>query len=225
MSPPSQPEPIAIIGAACRLPGGASSPSKLWDLLSAPRDLLSKIPPDRFDPDGFYHPDGEHHGATNVRHAYLLSEDPRHFDAAFFSINPREAEEMDPGSAAVNQPVKDLLAACKNASEAENILCRALSAKLATILQLSADAINKNTPLVDLGAFSNHQKGLWNITKLTIALTTGVDSLIAIQVQAWFLKELHVDVPMLKVIGGGPDCGFVPRSFEQDVVGKQLSKW
>ncbi|KAL1988302.1 hypothetical protein VTN96DRAFT_277 [Rasamsonia emersonii] len=203
MSPPSQPEPIAIIGAACRLPGGASSPSKLWDLLSAPRDLLSKIPPDRFDPDGFYHPDGEHHGATNVRHAYLLSEDPRHFDAAFFSINPREAEEMDPGSAAVNQPVKDLLAACKNASEAENILCRALSAKLATILQLSADAINKNTPLVDLG----------------------VDSLIAIQVQAWFLKELHVDVPMLKVIGGGPDCGFVPRSFEQDVVGKQLSKW
>lgn len=96
MSPSSQPEPIAIIGAACRLPGGASSPSKLWDLLSAPCDLLSKIPSDRFDPDGFYHPDGEHHGATNVRHAYLLSEDPRHFDAAFFSINPREAEEMDP---------------------------------------------------------------------------------------------------------------------------------
>ncbi|KAM7189008.1 hypothetical protein V8F20_010311 [Naviculisporaceae sp. PSN 640] len=67
-------EPIAIIGSGCRLPGGASSPSKLWDILRKPRDLLRKIDIDRFNTNGFYHPDGRHHGTSNVQHAYLLEE-------------------------------------------------------------------------------------------------------------------------------------------------------
>ncbi|PNY25600.1 Polyketide synthase [Tolypocladium capitatum] len=96
MAPSTQPEPIAIIGSACRFPGGASSPSKLWELLRSPRDLLSPISCDRFDPSGFYHPDGEHHGGTNVQSSYQLQEDTRVFDASFFSINAREAEAMDP---------------------------------------------------------------------------------------------------------------------------------
>lgn len=89
-------EPIAIIGSSCRFPGGASTPSKLWKLLHSPRDLLSPIPAERFDPAGFYHPNGEHHGASNVQHSYLLEEDPCVFDATFFSLNAREAEAMDP---------------------------------------------------------------------------------------------------------------------------------
>ena len=57
-------EPIAIIGSSCRFPGGASSTSKLWDLLKEPRDLLTEIPPDRFNPNGFYHENGEYHGVS-----------------------------------------------------------------------------------------------------------------------------------------------------------------
>lgn len=87
-------EPIAIIGSGCRLPGGASSPSKLWDLLREPRDVLKKI--DRFDTDGFFHPDGRHHGTANVQHAHLLDEDFRLFDPGFFGIKPVEAESIDP---------------------------------------------------------------------------------------------------------------------------------
>ncbi|KAI0481398.1 thiolase-like protein [Xylariaceae sp. FL0804] len=89
-------EPIAIIGSSCRLPGGASSPSKLWDLLKDPADILKEIPPSRFNTDGFYHQDGEHHGSSNIRYAYLLDEDHRVFDHSFFGISPREAETMDP---------------------------------------------------------------------------------------------------------------------------------
>lgn len=89
-------EPIAIIGSGCRLPGGASSPSKLWDILRKPRDLLRKIDIDRFNTNGFYHPDGRHHGTSNVQHAYLLEEDFRLFDAGFFGIKPIEAESIDP---------------------------------------------------------------------------------------------------------------------------------
>lgn len=89
-------EPIAIIGSACRLPGEASSPSKLWSLLANPRDVLTKIPSTRFEPEGYYNEDGEYHGSTNVKESYLLSEDHRLFDAHFFKIKPIEAHCMDP---------------------------------------------------------------------------------------------------------------------------------
>ncbi|KAF2431623.1 putative hybrid NRPS/PKS enzyme [Tothia fuscella] len=92
----STPEPIAIVGSGCRFPGAASNPSKLWELLSQPRDLTKKIPKERFNADAFYHPDGGHHGATNVRYAYTLEEDFRHFDAQFFQTKPVEANSIDP---------------------------------------------------------------------------------------------------------------------------------
>lgn len=89
-------EPIAIIGSACRFPGDSSSPSKLWDLLKAPRDLLTKVPSNRYNADAFYHADSKHHGTTNVRHSYFLNEDPASFDNNFFNIQPGEAEAIDP---------------------------------------------------------------------------------------------------------------------------------
>ncbi|KAF5026352.1 hypothetical protein F66182_1560 [Fusarium sp. NRRL 66182] len=89
-------EPIAIVGSGCRFPGNATSPSKLWELLENPRDVVSEIPSSRFNTAGFYHPDSQHHGSTNVRHAYVLDEDPRLFDRDFFGISPKEAESMDP---------------------------------------------------------------------------------------------------------------------------------
>ncbi|OQE05273.1 hypothetical protein PENVUL_c026G08771 [Penicillium vulpinum] len=89
-------EPIAIVGSACRFPGDATTPSKLWDLLKAPRDVLSEIPESRFSTKAFYHPDGLHHGTTNVRHSYLLFDDHRLFDAQFFGTKPVEANSIDP---------------------------------------------------------------------------------------------------------------------------------
>ncbi|PMD41855.1 beta-ketoacyl synthase domain-containing protein [Hyaloscypha variabilis F] len=89
-------EPIAVIGSGCRFPGGADSPSKLWELLKQPRDLLSKVPNDRFNVDSFYHPDGSFHGRTNAPYCYLLDENIRSFDATFFNIQTHEAEVTDP---------------------------------------------------------------------------------------------------------------------------------
>ena len=90
-------EPIAIVGSACRLPGGANSPSKLWELLSAPKDVIRDFPPERLNFANFYSPNGERHGGTDVQgKSYLLQEDCRLFDAAFFRINPKEAHGMDP---------------------------------------------------------------------------------------------------------------------------------
>ncbi|KAI3334672.1 hybrid PKS-NRPS PsoA [Ustulina deusta] len=89
-------EPIAIIGTSCRLPGRANSPSKLWELLKHPVDLLAEIPHTRYNPTAFYHENPEHPGTANVTKAYLLEDDPLAFDNDFFSISAREAESMDP---------------------------------------------------------------------------------------------------------------------------------
>ncbi|KAI0175964.1 ketoacyl-synt-domain-containing protein [Hypoxylon sp. FL1284] len=88
-------EPIAIVGSSCRLPGGANSPSKLWELLKNPKDVGSAIPENRFSAKGFYHPDGDHHGTMNVEKSYFLDDDPTSFDNSFFNISAKEAEAID----------------------------------------------------------------------------------------------------------------------------------
>ncbi|KAI0544488.1 hypothetical protein F4679DRAFT_35052 [Xylaria curta] len=91
----SRREPIALVGCSLRFPG-ANSPSELWELLCHPRDILEDFPPTRMNMTNYYHPDGEHHGTTNVRKSYFISGDHRAFDATFFNITPMEAEAMDP---------------------------------------------------------------------------------------------------------------------------------
>ncbi|KAF9768361.1 Hybrid PKS-NRPS synthetase fsa1 [Fusarium sp. DS 682] len=110
MAVPEQ-EPIAIIGMACRFPGGSDSPSKLWDLIQSPRDLSKRVPAERFDPTGFYHTNGSQHGASNAPNAYFIEEDVTRFDNTFFNIQPAEAEAIDPQQRLVMETVYDSLCA------------------------------------------------------------------------------------------------------------------
>ncbi|KAI1070292.1 hypothetical protein LB507_010325 [Fusarium sp. FIESC RH6] len=109
--PTKQTEPIAVVGSAGRFPGGCNTPSKLWDLLRSPRDLLREIPKERFNIDAFYHPDPLHHGTTNTRYSYFLDEDPAQFDPQFFSITPAEAEAIDPQQRLLLETVYESLCA------------------------------------------------------------------------------------------------------------------
>ena len=89
-------EPIAIIGSSCRFPGGVTSTSQLWNLLTNPVDLSREVPPSRFNVKSFYHADGERRSTTNAPKGYWLEQDHRAFDASFFNITPKEAEAIDP---------------------------------------------------------------------------------------------------------------------------------
>lgn len=82
--------------AGCRLPGGASSASKLWDLLKQAKSAQGRFPPSRFNIDGFYHPDSDRPGSLSTAGGYFIDEDIRAFENAFFGINNLEATYMDP---------------------------------------------------------------------------------------------------------------------------------
>ncbi|MFE7565210.1 SDR family NAD(P)-dependent oxidoreductase, partial [Kitasatospora sp. NPDC057500] len=74
-------EPVAIVGMACRYPGGVNSPEDLWDLVASGTDAIGAFPPDRgWDSEGY---GGFVHDAGG-------------FDPLFFDISPREALTMDP---------------------------------------------------------------------------------------------------------------------------------
>ncbi|MFZ3345306.1 type I polyketide synthase, partial [Mycobacterium sp.] len=87
--------PIAIIGMACRLPGGIESPDQLWEALLRGDDLVTEIPLDRWDADEYYDPEPGVPGWSVSRWGAFM-DDVGGFDAEFFGINEREATAIDP---------------------------------------------------------------------------------------------------------------------------------
>ncbi len=88
-------EPVAVVGMACRFPGGCRTPEAFWELLSSGTDAISEVPPDRWDPHRYVDPSGDAPGTMVTPFgAFLDGVDA--FDPAFFGITPREAESLDP---------------------------------------------------------------------------------------------------------------------------------
>ena len=85
---------VAIVGAACRLPGALDLVA-FESLLAAGRDAGTEIPDDRWCKPEFFHPEPGHRGKSYTFAAGVL-DDVYGFDPAFFGISPREAAQIDP---------------------------------------------------------------------------------------------------------------------------------
>ncbi|KAA8649476.1 putative Nonribosomal peptide synthetase [Aspergillus tanneri] len=105
---------------------------------------------------------------------------------AFWSGNPRLSHytiQEDAGKEQVSTTLVSLkrqLADICDSTEASQIVLDAFLAKLGRVLQVEISQINPVQPLINLG----------------------VDSLMAVEVRSWFLKEIDMDMPVLRVLGG-----------------------
>ncbi|MGW0917034.1 SDR family NAD(P)-dependent oxidoreductase [Streptomyces sp. NPDC002784] len=75
---------LAVVGLACRFPG-ATTPDEYWQLLAEGRDLVTPVPPHRWE--------GEQ--IPEARWGAFLK-NPARFDAARFGIGDEEARALDP---------------------------------------------------------------------------------------------------------------------------------
>jgi phthiocerol/phenolphthiocerol synthesis type-I polyketide synthase D len=93
----SDTEPIAVVGMACRLPGGVDTPAQYWQFLKDGGNGVIRVPANRWDADAYYSDDHTRPGTIcNREGGFLTSWQPDQFDAQFFGISPREAVAMDP---------------------------------------------------------------------------------------------------------------------------------
>lgn len=109
---------------------------------------------------------------------------------AFWAPNPKfgliireedAAAGTDRAGAKGGVPVRQLLEAAKTMDDVSKILLGAFKAKLQALMFLpEGDSLSETTPLVDVG----------------------VDSLVGVEMRSWFLQELGVDVPVMKILGG-----------------------
>ena len=58
--------PIAIVGMACRLPGGSSNPEEFWNMVASGRSGWSSIPAERFTQSSFEHPSSDVGGTVSI---------------------------------------------------------------------------------------------------------------------------------------------------------------
>lgn len=87
--------PIAIVGAGVRAPAGIRNLEQFWRFLCEGGCAVGEVPASRWDVEALYDPSRSVPGTVYTRHGAFVDAIDE-FDAGFFNISGREAEQMDP---------------------------------------------------------------------------------------------------------------------------------
>ena len=90
----------------------------------------------------------------------------------------RHGEDGEQHSEYDGKSLKDLLAAAEDDAAVQATLEKCFARELHSMLQVEASRIDRDIPVASLG----------------------VDSLVAVQIRSWFLKEVGVEIPVLKIL-------------------------
>ena len=85
---------IAIVGMAGRFPDAADH-EKFWELLEKGLDVHREVPPDRYNVKTHTDPTSKKKNTSATPYGNFI-ENPGLFDARFFNMSPREANQTDP---------------------------------------------------------------------------------------------------------------------------------
>lgn len=89
-------EPVTVVGIACRLSGGSTSPQKLWEFLERGGIASNKVPESRFNIKAHHDESMKPRTMRPLGGMFLENTDLTDFDASFFEISRIEAISMDP---------------------------------------------------------------------------------------------------------------------------------
>ncbi|MGZ8219944.1 beta-ketoacyl synthase N-terminal-like domain-containing protein, partial [Methylomagnum sp.] len=101
------PEPIAVIGLACRFPQ-SPSPEAYWDNLAAGRNLITEVPPEHWPMEQWFSPDKDAPGKSYSKWGAFI-DDVDKFDAGLFKLTDADAVTMDPQQRILLELTRELL--------------------------------------------------------------------------------------------------------------------
>ena len=107
---------------------------------------------------------------------------PWHLDPRFSHYMQADSSGLSQAADAGGvQSVQELLQKSQSLADITQTLQDSFAAQLESMLHLAPGSVSLDSPIIDLG----------------------VDSLVAVEVRSWFLKNVEKDMPVLKVLGGG----------------------
>lgn len=199
-------EPLAIVGLACRLPGGNSSPGKLWDFLEEGKIASNAVPSSRFNFAG--HWDGSRKpGTMRPAGGMFLSEqdvDLANFDAAFFEMGGAEALATDPNQRQMLEIVYEGLESAgipMDAINGRDVACfvASFAVDYADIHARDPEDRPGNTGLgVGRAILANRISWFFNLKGPSVTVDTACSgSLIALDLAARALRSHEVDAAII----------------------------
>ena len=90
-----RPSAVAVVGIGCRFPGGIDSLKALEVLLERKEDALGQLPFERFDVERYFSSEQSTPGTFYAPRCGTVG-DVRLFDARFWGMSAKEAENLDP---------------------------------------------------------------------------------------------------------------------------------